>query len=98
MRYKKYSPLISVLVLLFAAGPVVAENSDVYLKQRHSMVEEIADDARRLVRHIDKDSVSEHVMQAMATVPRHMFVPEEMRPSTVGVSEGRAMCSAVTLS
>jgi protein-L-isoaspartate(D-aspartate) O-methyltransferase len=79
MHYKKYSLLIPVLALL-TAGSIVAEISDRYLALRQSMVEEIADDARRLVRHIDKDSVSEGVMQAMSTVPRHMFVPEEMRP------------------
>ncbi|MBT8129353.1 MAG: protein-L-isoaspartate(D-aspartate) O-methyltransferase [Gammaproteobacteria bacterium] len=43
------------------------------------MVEEIADDARRLVSRIDKDSVSDDVMRAMATVPRHLFVPPENR-------------------
>ena len=82
MLNKNHSSLVvSVLGCLLAAGSVVAESSDRYLEQRQSMVEEIADDARRLVRHIDKDSVSERVMQAMSTVPRHMFVPVEIRPN-----------------
>lgn len=80
MLHKKSSQLIPLLGCLLVAGTVVAENSDRYLEQRQSMVEEIADDARRFVRHIDKDSVSERVMQAMSTVPRHLFVPAEIRP------------------
>ena len=78
-------PMISYLrILILAAGLFVisadaAQNNEKYARQRQAMVEEIADDARRLVRYIDKDTVSDRVMHAMATVPRHLFVPDNQR-------------------
>jgi protein-L-isoaspartate(D-aspartate) O-methyltransferase len=75
---KHFLPFL-ILICQLAPGTAAAERGDGYLEQRKRMVEEIADDARRLVRHIDKDSVSDDVMRAMATVPRHLFVPPENR-------------------
>lgn len=68
-----------MLSCLLALTPATALDADQYAKQRQLMVEEISDDARRLVRYIDKDSVSDNVMQVMATVPRHLFVPPDER-------------------
>ena len=45
------------------------------------MVDEIAEDARRLIRYINKDSLSDRVMKVMSTVPRHQFVPPSSRAS-----------------
>ena len=56
-----------------------AQAVDQYAVQRQQMVDEIAADARRLVKYMDKNTLSEHVMHAMATVPRHLFVPPEKR-------------------
>jgi len=64
---------------LFALPAAVAQEVDKYASQRQLMVEEIASDARRLVRYIDKDSLSDSVTRAMGTVPRHLFIPPEMR-------------------
>ena len=80
----KYSPMKSsrilfLLVLMLSVPAGAAPDTDRYAGKRQQMVEEIAADARRLVRRIDKDSVSDHVMHAMATVPRHRFVPAEER-------------------
>lgn len=75
----KYSKIIFLFSCLLALPAVYAEEVDKYASQRQLMIEEIASDARRLVRHIDKDSVSDSVMQAMGTVPRHEFIPPEMR-------------------
>lgn len=77
----KYSQLIILLTCLLAQPAVTALEADQYSSQRQAMVEEIADDARRLVKYIDKDALSNNVMQVMATVPRHLFMPAEMRAS-----------------
>ena len=76
MKHLRIFLLFSGLLALYAAEAVAANE---YARERQGMVDEIAADARRLVRHIDKDSVSDRVMQVMATVPRHMFVPAEQR-------------------
>jgi protein-L-isoaspartate(D-aspartate) O-methyltransferase len=71
--------IIFLFSCLFAVETVSAQQDNEYAGQRQQMIEEIASDASRLVRYIDKDSVSDHVMKAMATVPRHLFIPPEMR-------------------
>jgi protein-L-isoaspartate(D-aspartate) O-methyltransferase len=65
--------------LLIAGTAHALQEVDKYASQRLLMIEEIASDASRLVRYIDKDSVSDRVMEAMASVPRHLFIPQEMR-------------------
>ncbi len=77
----KSTRLLFILFVMLSAPAGSATDNDRYAAQRQQMVEEIAADARRLVRHIDKDSVSDRVMQAMATVPRHRFVPTHERPN-----------------
>jgi len=77
----KYSRLILLLTCLLALPAVSALDEDKYTSQRQALAEEIADDARRLVKYIDKDALSSNVMQVMATVPRHLFIPAEMRAS-----------------
>jgi len=68
-----------LLTCLFAFEIVSAQQVDKYASQRQSMIEEIASDASRLVKYIEKDSVTDRVMQSMATVPRHLFMPPEVR-------------------
>jgi protein-L-isoaspartate(D-aspartate) O-methyltransferase len=76
----KSSLIISLILCLLAVETVSAEQQvNNYASQRQKMIEEIASDASRLVKHIDKDSVSGRVMEAMASVPRHLFMPPEMR-------------------
>ena len=77
----KYSRLILLLTCLLALPAVSALDVDKYTSQRQALVEEIAADARRLVKYIDKDALSSNVMQVMATVPRHLFIPAKMRAS-----------------
>ena len=71
-----------------------AQAIDHYAAKRQQMVDEIAADARRLVRYLDKDSLSDRVMHVMATVPRHLFVPSvkrarayENRPLPIGYGQ-----------
>ncbi len=75
----KHSRIIVFLSCLLALSAATAQEIDKYASQRQLMAEEIAADARRLVRYIDKDSVSDSVMQVMSTVPRHLFVPPQIR-------------------
>ena len=61
---------------LLPGGLVVA---DEYTQQRQQMVTVIEDDVHIAEKYINKESFNEIVMQAMNTVPRHEFVPENMR-------------------
>jgi len=80
IHHMKPSLIMFLVSCLLAVETVYAQQEvDNYASQRQLMIEEIASDASRLVRYIDKDSVSDRVMQAMATVPRHLFMPAEMR-------------------
>ena len=63
-------------LVLLPCGLVVA---DEYTQQRQQMVTVIEDDVHIAEKYINKESFNEIVMQAMNTVPRHEFVPENMR-------------------
>ncbi len=63
-------------LVLLPCGLVVA---DEYTQQRQQMVTVIEDDVYIAEKYINKESFNEIVMQAMNTVPRHEFVPENMR-------------------
>ena len=63
-------------LVLLPGGLVVA---DEYTQQRQQMVSVIEDDVHIAEKYINKESFNEIVMQAMNTVPRHEFVPENMR-------------------
>ena len=70
--------LLSSLIAFSAQNALASEH---YKAQRQQMVEEISDDARRLVRSVGKDAFSDSVVKAMNTVPRHLFVPPTRRHS-----------------
>lgn len=65
------------LVGLFTLTPIHAETD--YAKARNELVRKIENDVRRMEAHIGKSTFNPQVMNAMATVPRHEFVPEEYR-------------------
>lgn len=50
-----------------------------YEMQRHRMIEDINDTVSYTSNYIGKNRLDESVMQAMERVPRHLFVPEEIR-------------------
>lgn len=54
-------------------------DEDQYLDMRRQMVEQIALYARLVSEQIGKDELAERVMNAMLSVPRHEFVPYEVR-------------------
>jgi protein-L-isoaspartate(D-aspartate) O-methyltransferase len=68
------------LVLLLAGTQVPADTAEQYRAQRAQLMREIADDVRDTSAYLDKDVLDPRVMQAMARVPRHAFVPEAERP------------------
>ena len=76
----KINRISLLLIGLLLSSTTFALESDKYTTQREQMIEEITADARRVARHVGKESFNENVIQAMQTVPRHQFVPEEVRP------------------
>ncbi len=63
-------------LVFLSSGLVIA---DEYTLQRQQMVSGIKDDVHTTVKYIDKKSLNKLVLQAMNTVPRHEFVPANMR-------------------
>jgi protein-L-isoaspartate(D-aspartate) O-methyltransferase len=55
--------------------------ADEYTQKRQQMIADIDSYVRTTVKYTNKESFDERVMQAMATTPRHEFVPEDLRAS-----------------
>ena len=51
-----------------------------YNEMQQNMLTVIEDEVKATRRYLGKDTLDEKVMQAMAEVPRHEFVPEQLRP------------------
>lgn len=51
-----------------------------YKAQRQAMVETIQEDVVATSRYVGKQRFNDQVMNAMATVPRHQFVPDSEKP------------------
>jgi len=64
--------------LLLVAGLALAQGSDPHADRRRGMVEEIEADVARTARSIGTEELDPRVMETMATVPRHEFVPPEL--------------------
>ncbi|MFQ5985479.1 MAG: protein-L-isoaspartate(D-aspartate) O-methyltransferase [Alphaproteobacteria bacterium] len=70
--------LFSLLVLALAGGAHATSDDD-YAAKRRQMVREIAADAIETSGWIGKTAFDERVMEAIGRVPRHEFVPPEIR-------------------
>jgi len=81
MHVMKNSRVVLLLCCLVAFPLQPVQSAEKYAVQRQQMADEIAEDARRLIRYINKDSLSDRVMKVMGTVPRHQFVPPSSRAS-----------------
>jgi protein-L-isoaspartate(D-aspartate) O-methyltransferase len=68
------------IFLLLAAGFANTALAVNWEQMRQGMIEEIEGDVRETSAHIDKEALDERVMEAMGRVPRHEFVPAELRP------------------
>jgi len=67
--------LYSVSTAIVATGPV----EDPYGAARQAMLEEIAADVRLTSEALNTETLDPRVLEAMATVPRHELVPDELR-------------------
>jgi len=67
---------IFVMLLLLPASMVLA---DEYAQARQQLVENIQQDVRDTSLYLDKEALDPRVMTAIATVPRHEFVPAAQR-------------------
>jgi protein-L-isoaspartate(D-aspartate) O-methyltransferase len=76
----KTKPVIFALTTLLFHGTAVALDTQDFASQRQQMVEEIAEDARRVAKFVEKDTFDESIMRVMQDTPRHLFVPEDARP------------------
>jgi protein-L-isoaspartate(D-aspartate) O-methyltransferase len=65
------------LVLLLFSSHVIAE--DVFLRQRQELVNLIKDDVEMTSAFLDQGSLDDRVLDAIAKVPRHEFVPDDQR-------------------
>jgi protein-L-isoaspartate(D-aspartate) O-methyltransferase len=52
---------------------------DAYVAKRAAMIEEIAGDVRAGYGNLEKEALDENVIDALGSVPRHEFVPRNMR-------------------
>lgn len=73
-----------VILFIFLMGIItvaitLASNSEEYRVQRERMIKEIEGDVKVTSKRIGKKQLSRSVMKAMATVPRHEFVPVHLR-------------------
>lgn len=70
---------LNVLILFFISAvcnPIFAED---YEKQRQSMIDAIKSDLIATSLYIGKSKFQQNVMTAMATAPRHEFVPQDQK-------------------
>jgi protein-L-isoaspartate(D-aspartate) O-methyltransferase len=72
-------PVQWILLPLFSLG-VMSAMADDFSALRAAMVEEITADVRETSSYIDRDTLTDQVMQVMGRVPRHEFVPLDMQP------------------
>ena len=65
------------LLLVILTSPVWAIQADdsQYATQRAEMIQAIEKETRQTRHYLDKSEFDPRVMQAMASVPRHAFVP-----------------------
>jgi len=73
--------LFTFLVGIVSAGMAFSSDSDEYRAKRERMIEEIEGDVKATSRRIGKKELSKSVMKGMANVPRHEFVPGNLRRS-----------------
>jgi protein-L-isoaspartate(D-aspartate) O-methyltransferase len=81
-RVKALDSVLSGLstALLFAIVVVgVTDAADSYVAARQALLAEIEEDVRDTAQYLNKRALDERVISAMAKVPRHEFVPSDLR-------------------
>jgi protein-L-isoaspartate(D-aspartate) O-methyltransferase len=71
--------LLLVTVVLASLAGVATAGADEYARSRSRLAAEIANDARTTSPWTGRKGFSARTMTAMETVPRHLFVPEDLR-------------------
>lgn len=71
--------LLGLAILLLFAGSFSDVVAADYAELRERMIEEITADVRYTSRELGKSTLDPRVLQAMAKVPRHEFVPQGQR-------------------
>jgi protein-L-isoaspartate(D-aspartate) O-methyltransferase len=77
-------PVLKTVIACLACVAVAAPGltADRYHDARMTMVKEIEDDVRRTSFALDKESLDPRVMDAMASVPRHRLIPDNVLDSS----------------
>ncbi len=90
---RRMTGFIGLLAVLVAAEGAAA-GEEAFRKRRLGLTAEIAEDVRRTSRYIGREHFGPAVMQVMARVPRHEFVPPalqeaayENRPLPIGYGQ-----------
>jgi protein-L-isoaspartate(D-aspartate) O-methyltransferase len=88
------NPLRRLLTAALLMGPVRASAQDPYVDRRQRLVDQIAVEMRATSRDTGRDKLSNSVLRAMRTVPRHRFVPPQLaddayhdRPLPIGLGQ-----------
>lgn len=68
---------LTVLLVVLVATPLL--QADEYQQARRALIEQIEQDVQETRFYLDRETLDPEVMQAMATVPRHEFVPQNLR-------------------
>ena len=76
MSAKHGRVLVSVLLLCVFSTPLMSDN---YSQQRQRMIAEIENDVHETADYIQRSTLDQRVMQAMRSIPRHEFIPEDQR-------------------
>jgi protein-L-isoaspartate(D-aspartate) O-methyltransferase len=71
--------LIAMLLVATATAGAVDSGGDPYASARRAMLEEIAADVRLTSQSLNKEALDPRVLEVMGKVPRHEFVPPELR-------------------
>ncbi len=89
-----YLKFCLLLTVAFLALNMSVQAKEHYAMARQKMVEMIEDDVKSTRFYLDKEQLDKKVMQMMATVPRHEFVPDnkadsayENRPLSIGYGQ-----------
>ena len=70
--------MLPALIFFLAASTIYADDAD-YDRQRARLIESIKADVADTARFIGTNALQTKVMEAMAKVPRHRFVPKQQR-------------------
>ncbi|MEW8496594.1 MAG: protein-L-isoaspartate(D-aspartate) O-methyltransferase, partial [Candidatus Thiodiazotropha taylori] len=71
----------ALLLSLIATGLTAQQSDQGYTKERQRMVQTIQREVRQTSDYLEKKQLDERVIEALKTVPRHLFVPEAQRQS-----------------